>query len=200
MFTGIIQDVGHVAEIRREPEQAHMLFATHLDMSGWALGDSVAVDGCCLTVTRFEKGMFAATLSAETLQLTVFGEAEEGRRVNLEPALKLGDALGGHMVSGHVDGMGEVIEVANLGEHVRMRFRLSPALARYVVKKGSVAINGVSLTVNEVDGCDFSVNLIPHTLAHTNLDELAAGDKVNIETDMLGRYVERLLQFSTEKA
>jgi len=200
MFTGIIQDVGKIAEIRREPEQAHMLFATHLDMSGWALGDSVAVDGCCLTVTRFEPGTFAATLSAETLKLTVFGEAQEGRRVNLEPALHLGDALGGHMVSGHVDGLGEVIEVANLGEHVRMCFRLSPSLARYVVKKGSVAINGVSLTVNEVDGCDFCVNLIPHTLAHTNLDELVAGDKVNIETDMLGRYVERLLEFSTEKA
>lgn len=198
MFTGIIQDVGRIAEIRREPDQSHMVFSTALDMSGWALGDSVAVDGCCLTVTHIGEGSFSATLSAETLKLTVFGEAEAGRRVNLEPALRLGDALGGHMVSGHVDGLGEVVEVTNLGEHVRMRFRLPAQLARYVVSKGSVAINGVSLTVNTVDGCDFAVNLIPHTLAHTNLDGMAAGDKVNIETDMLGRYVERLMQFSTE--
>ena len=195
MFTGIIQDVGRIEAIERDEDQAHMLFESSLDMSGWALGDSVAVDGCCLTITRFEGShRFAATLSQETLSLTILGQAREGLRVNLEPAMRLGDAMGGHMVSGHVDGMGEVVDIVPMGEHTRMRFRLSPELARYVVSKGSVAVNGVSLTVNRVEQYDFEVNLIPHTLQHTNLDDLQASDRVNIETDMLGRYVERYVE------
>ncbi len=201
MFTGIIQDVGTIVSIRYEPEQNHMTFKTAIDMSDWALGDSVACNGCCLTITEFlEGGIFAATLSQETLNLTTFSDASEGGMVNLEPALRMGDPLGGHMVTGHVDGVGSVKSVRAIGEHREYEFSVSEKLARYVVTKGSVAVNGVSLTVNRVKACDFTVNLIPHTLSHTNLGTLEVGAQVNIETDMYGRYVERLMQFSTEQS
>jgi len=199
MFTGIIQDVGTLAGIRQEPEQTHMVFKTALAMDKWQLGDSVACNGCCLTITEFPQAdSFAATLSLETLNLTLFSDANEGDAINLEPALRMGDALGGHMVTGHVDGLGVVKSVKEIGEHREFTFSLPVSLARYVVIKGSIAINGVSLTVNRVDGCDFTVNLIPHTLSHTNLGALKTGAEVNIETDMYGRYVERLMQFPTE--
>ena len=197
MFTGIIQDVGSIVRIQREPEQTHIVFKTALAMDNWQLGDSVACDGCCLTITAFPQAdAFAATLSLETLNLTLFSDADEGDAINLEPALRMGDPLGGHMVTGHIDGLGVVKAVKAIGEHREFRFTLPESLARYVVVKGSVAINGVSLTVNRVEGCDFTVNLIPHTLSHTNLGALQAGAEVNIETDMYGRYVERLMQFS----
>ncbi len=200
MFTGIIQDVGSIASIQQESQQSHMVFATALDMSGWHIGDSVACNGCCLTITSFPGSQsFAATLSLETLQLTTFADACEQGAVNLEPALRMGDALGGHMVTGHVDGVGLVQAIRKIGEHREFTFTLSDALARYVVVKGSVTINGVSLTVNRVGRNDFTVNLIPHTLSHTNLGALKTGARVNIETDMYGRYVERLMQFPTEK-
>jgi len=190
-----------IIDITREPEQAHMTFKTALDMTGWQRGDSVACNGCCLTVTAFHStDSFLATLSLETLNLTCFSDAVEGEKINLEPALRMGDALGGHMVTGHIDGIGRVASVRSVGEHREFTFTLPQALARYVVVKGSIAINGVSLTVNQVYGCDFTVNLIPHTLSHTNLGALLAGDEVNIETDMYGRYVERLMQFPTEKS
>lgn len=201
MFTGIIQDVGTVITIKQEPEQTHMVFKTALDMEQWQLGDSVACNGCCLTITAFPShDSFAATLSQETLKLTLFSDVKESDAINLEPALCMGDPLGGHMVTGHVDGLGVVKSVRATGEHREYAFSLPVSLARYVVKKGSVAINGVSLTVNQVDGCDFTVNLIPHTLSHTNLGRLAAGAQVNIETDMYGRYVERLMQFPMENS
>lgn len=193
MFTGIIQDVGRITRIERETEQAHFRIETALDTSGWHEGDSVAVDGCCLTATAIRSGNFDVTLSPETLNLTVFGVAAEGRRVNLEPALRMGDSLGGHMVSGHVDGMGRLESLEEAGEHRVMRFSLPAHLLRYVVHKGSVAVNGVSLTVNLADDRGFTVNLIPHTLRHTNLGDLRVEDPVNIETDLLGRYVERLM-------
>ncbi|GAV21337.1 riboflavin synthase [Mariprofundus micogutta] len=201
MFTGIIQDVGRIASITKEPEQTHMTFTTELDMAGWQLGDSVACNGCCLTITAFpDVATFAATLSQETLNLTGFSYAKVGDFINLEPALRMGDALGGHMVTGHVDGLGVVKSVAAIGEHREFTFTLPASLARYVVKKGSVGINGVSLTVNRVEHCDFTVNLIPHTLSHTNLGALKTGAEVNIETDMYGRYVERLMQFSDRES
>ena len=199
MFTGIIQDVGIIEHIRTEPEQTHMRFTTTLDMAAWQLGDSVACNGCCLTITAFPSAhVFAATLSLETLGLTTFADAMVGDAVNLEPALRTGDALGGHMVTGHVDGLGRVQSIQTVGEHRQLAFELPDALARYVVAKGSVCINGVSLTVNRVGRNDFTVNLIPHTLSHTNLGALQAGAAVNIETDMYGRYVERLMQFPME--
>jgi riboflavin synthase len=200
MFTGIIQDVGCIEGIQFEPEQAHMIFKTELEISGWQLGDSVAVDGCCLTITGFpSKQSFAATLSLETLRMTIFEAAQQGQKVNLEPALRMGDALGGHMVTGHIDGIGYVDKIKPIGEHVEMSFSLPDAQARYVVVKGSVAINGVSLTVNEVGRNDFTVNLIPHTLAHTNLGDLTESEQINIETDMYGRYVERLMSFNDDE-
>jgi len=193
MFTGIIQDVGCISRISREQAQAHFSISTALDTSNWHLGDSIAVDGCCLTATAIRPDGFDVTLSQETLNLTEFGAAKQGGSVNLEPALCMGDALGGHLVSGHIDGLGRLEEIEAVGEHRLMRFSLPSHLLRYVVHKGSVAVNGVSLTVNVADNLGFTVNLIPHTLENTNLGTLNVGDAVNIETDLLGRYVERLM-------
>jgi len=196
MFTGIIQDVGSIALIEREAEQSHMHFQTKLDMSKWQLGDSVAVDGCCLTITDFpSKQQWAATLSQETLNLTHFADATIGQRVNMEPALRMGDALGGHIVTGHIDGLAQLKSLQIIAGHRILNFEAPTDLARYIVKKGSVTINGVSLTVNDVDECCFTVNLIPHTLSHTNLNNLLENHWVNLETDMLGRYVERIMHF-----
>lgn len=199
MFTGIIQDVGSITAITHEDTQSHMTFETALDMSNWSIGDSVAVDGCCLTITAFPNHTtWCASLSLETLALTTFSDANIGQRVNLEPALCVGDALGGHIVTGHVDGLARVKHIVDIGEHRAFTFTTPAALARYIVKKGSVTLNGTSLTVNDVDECCFTVNLIPHTLSHTNLGQLQEHDPVNIETDMLGRYVERIMHFETK--
>jgi len=200
MFTGIIQNVGLIKSIQVESKQRHIIFNTGLDMTNWQLGDSVACNGCCLTITDFPSlDSFMATLSLETLALTTFADLQEGASVNLEPALCVGDALGGHIVTGHIDGLVCLRSMRSVGEHQELNFEIPDALARYVVMKGSVAINGVSLTVNSVSRNDFTVNLIPHTLSHTNLGVLCVGQQVNIETDMYGRYVERLMQFSMEK-
>lgn len=196
MFTGIIQDVGSIIAIQKESEQHHITFKTSLDMSAWQLGDSVAVDGCCLTITDFpEQQQWSATLSLETLNLTHFSHAVIGQNVNMEPALRMGDALGGHMVTGHIDGLATLTQIKTIGEHRELSFEAPSELARYIVKKGSVTLNGTSLTVNRVNACCFTVNLIPHTLSHTNLGDLCQNDVVNLETDMLGRYVERIMQF-----
>ncbi|MDX8411693.1 MAG: riboflavin synthase [Mariprofundaceae bacterium] len=196
MFTGIIMDVGRIEDIQPKSGQTHMAFSTALATSSWQAGDSIAVDGCCLTITDVPKaGLFVATLSLETLDLTCFPQAAPRQEVNLEPALRLGDPLGGHWLTGHVDGVGSVVDIAKVGEHRRLTIELPQGLARYLVGKGSVAVNGASLTINAVDDCRFTVNLIPHTLAHTNLGCLQVGSQVNIETDILGRYVERLLVY-----
>jgi len=198
MFTGIIQDIGSIVHMEQEAEQRHFTFQTSLDTSRWQLGDSVAVDGCCLTITDFPKPQqWRATLSLETLALTHFSSAQLGQKVNIEPALRVGDALGGHIVSGHIDGLATLKNIKNIGEHRLLCFELPRVLAAYVVKKGSVTLNGTSLTINDVDKCSFNVNLIPHTLQHSNLGSLQEGDCVNLEIDMLGRYVERLLSFQS---
>lgn len=195
MFTGIIIDVGRIESMTHEADQQHICFVTVMDTSHWQCGDSIAVDGCCLTITALpRKGCWQATLSAETLALTHFNQARVNQRVNMEPALRVGDPLGGHMVSGHIDGMARITAIEALGDHRCYSFALPTELAPLVVHKGSIAINGVSLTLNRVERNEFSVNLIPHTLAHTNLGELHEGDCVNIETDILGRYVQRMLQ------
>ena len=196
MFTGIIQDVGRIDSLEHQTSQSLFVFATKLDMSAWQLGDSVAVDGCCLTITDFpdaKQSLWAATLSPETIKLTRFSEVKTGDKVNLEPALRMGDALGGHMVSGHIDDVARVVAIKDVGEHKQITFEVPEKLKQYVVVKGSVTLNGVSLTVNTVENTCFSVNLIPHTLEHTNLHLLQKGDRVNLETDLLGRYVERIL-------
>jgi len=194
MFTGIVQDVGQVCAIGEVDDQSEFVFSTALDCSRWKEGDSISVDGCCLTICSFpEVSRFAAILSPETLKCTCFGKARVGMSVNLEPALCVGDALGGHLLTGHIDATATVKSVHKAGEHCVLEFELPASLSRYVVSKGSVAMNGVSLTVNEVRDNRFTVNLIPHTLSHTSLGDLSSGHKVNIETDIIGRYVERLL-------
>ncbi|MDX8398259.1 MAG: riboflavin synthase [Mariprofundaceae bacterium] len=196
MFTGIIQDVGKIISIKHEAEQSHFSFETKLNMSRIKLGDSIAVDGCCLTVTALPSPQhWSATLSLETLSLTHFSNACIGQEVNMEAALCVGDALGGHIVTGHIDGLSKLKSIHNIGEHRQYSFEVPLTLAPYIVKKGSVCINGVSLTVNSVDECCFTVNLIPHTLSHTNLSLLQSNTSANLETDMLGRYVERMMQF-----
>lgn len=194
MFTGIVRDVGSVRRIVPRAGDVRLVIAVdRLSLAGVRPGDSLCVSGVCLTALDPERDSFAADVSRETLDVTTLGTLVEGSRVNLEPALRAGDALGGHLVSGHVDGIAEVVEVRADARSVRIAFRCPPSLARYVARKGSVAIDGVSLTVNEVDGDRFGVNLIPHTQAVTTLGELAVGRRVNLEVDQVARYVERLL-------
>ncbi|MCF6208086.1 MAG: riboflavin synthase [Ghiorsea sp.] len=196
MFTGIVQDVGLIDALAHQQSQSLFVFSTKLDMSVWQLGDSIAVDGCCLTITDFpdaKQKLWAATLSPETIKLTRFSQLKVGDKVNLEPALRMGDALGGHMVSGHIDDVAKVVSIVDAGEHKQITFEVPAKLKQYVVVKGSVTLNGVSLTVNTVENTCFTVNLIPHTLEYTNLHLLQKGDRVNLETDLLGRYVERIL-------
>ncbi len=199
MFTGIVQDVGRIVSLeRREGDVRLRIAVTHLQLDHTSPGDSIAVSGVCLTALDLDKTQgaqsFAADVSNETLSLTTLGSLSVGSRVNLEPALRAGDALGGHLVSGHVDGLGEVLSIESDARSVRMRFGCPPALARYFARKGSVAIDGVSLTINEVGPADFGVNLIPHTQTVTTLGEFTVGRKVNLEVDQVARYVERLLE------
>lgn len=194
MFTGIVQDTGTVAALTARGGDVRLAIRVgRLDLSRTALGDSVCVQGCCVTVVALLADGFEADLSRETLGLTTLGGLAVGAPVNLEPALRAGDALGGHLVSGHVDGVAAVVSVATDARSTRMVFEAPPALARYFARKGSVTIDGVSLTVNEVAGPRFGVNLIPHTLEVTTLGSLVPGAAVNLEIDPVARYVERLL-------
>lgn len=194
MFTGIVQDVGRIA--RLEPRGGDVRLVIEVDRLSLAdthPGDSISVSGICLTALDLTADSFAADVSRETLDVTTLGTLAPGARVNLEPALRAGDALGGHLVSGHVDGIAEVVSVVGDARSVRIVFQCPPGLGRYVARKGSVAIDGVSLTVNEAEADRFGVNLIPHTQSVTTLGELAPGKRVNFEVDQVARYVERLL-------
>lgn len=179
---------------RRAGDVRLRLGVDRLSLATTQPGDSIAVSGVCLTALDIEAHSFAADVSNETLSLTTLGALEVGRRVNLEPALRAGDPLGGHLVSGHVDGLGEVIAIEGDARSVRMRFKVPAILARYFARKGSVAIDGVSLTINEVEGDIFGVNLIPHTQSVTTLGDFTVGRQVNLEVDTIARYVERLLE------
>lgn len=199
MFTGIIQARGLVT--RREARGGDLTLAVdaqalaaRVAAARLAAGESIAVNGVCLTVTGFDGGHFTADVSRETLALTTLGTLEPGDAVNLEAALRAGDPLGGHLVSGHVDGLAEVIELNPAGRSSRAVFEAPAALARFIAVKGSVALDGVSLTVNEVNGSRFAVNLIPHTLEHTTFVDLEPGRRLNLEVDLLARYVQRMLQ------
>ncbi len=193
MFSGIIADVGTITRAEDRSGGLRLSVGTHaLGMDDVRLGDSIAVNGVCLTVVAIDTSAFTVDVSRETLNCTV-GLETWGARVNLEKALRLADRLGGHLVSGHVDGVGEVTEFTDLGESWKLVVRAPQVLAKYIAVKGSITINGVSLTVNEVDGTVFNINLIPHTLAVTTLNELKAGSKVNLEIDLIARYVERML-------
>jgi len=172
------------------------VITTGFDPAGIAIGASIACSGCCLTVIELRANNFVVDVSAETLSKTTLGDWRKGAAVNLERAMRLGDELGGHIVSGHVDGVGEILSVTAEGDSRRFRFRVPNHLARFIASKGSVALDGTSLTVNEVDGNEFGVNIIPHTQAVTTWGHARAGNRVNVEIDMLARYVARLVEFS----
>jgi riboflavin synthase len=194
VFTGIVQDIGRIVSRTPRGGDVRLQIAVgRLPLAGVRAGDSIAVSGVCLTVLDIDAGAFSADVSNETLSLTTLGELQDGSTVNLEPSLRAGDPLGGHLVSGHVDGIGRLVSLAQDARSWRMRFETPPALARYVARKGSIAIDGVSLTVNEVEGCEFGVNIIPHTFEVTTLGSVAPGRRVNLEIDPIARYVERLI-------
>jgi riboflavin synthase len=198
MFTGIVSGLGEVREIRPLGSGADMQLVIGTpwpDTAEIAVGASISCSGCCLTATELGPDWFAAEVSAETLSKTTMGQWTVGTRLNLERALRMGDELGGHVVSGHVDGLGEAVSATPENGSTRWLFRVPDVLARYIAPKGSVAVNGVSLTVNEVQGALFGVNIIPHTTAVTSFATLKPGDAVNIEIDMLARYVARLAEF-----
>lgn len=197
MFTGIVTDVGRIVETKVTGDLRARI-ATRYDVAGIDIGASIACDGVCLTVVALgsePENWFDVEISAETVSKTNVGGWAAGKRVNLERALKVGDELGGHIVSGHVDGLAQVVRVAPEGGSVRVTFRAPEALAKFIAPKGSVALNGTSLTVNEVSGAEFGVNLIPHTQEVTTWGEVAVGDQVNLEVDTMARYVARLREY-----
>ncbi|MEW6353502.1 MAG: riboflavin synthase [Pseudomonadota bacterium] len=194
MFTGIIEAVGVVDALERHTSGARLrVGAGKLDLTGVRAGDSIAVNGVCLTVTALHGGGFDADLSAQTLSCTTFAALAPGARVNLEQSLTPAARLGGHWVSGHVDGVGRVVERRPDGASLRLRIRAPDALAKYIAVKGSICVDGVSLTVNAVRGAEFEVNIIPHTLQETTLGDVQVNSLVNLEVDIIARYLERLL-------
>lgn len=200
MFSGIVAACGRIVAITPSEDGVRLEVDTGtLDLSDVVIGDSIANSGVCLTVVEINGQRVGFDVSRETLNCTT-GLDTVGTEVNLEKALRLADRLGGHLVTGHVDGVGEVLSFAPIGESHELVIRAPASLAGYVARKGSVTVNGVSLTVNRVDGADFSINLIPHTVAVTNLNHLHAGSPVNLEIDLIARYVERMLAWREESA
>ncbi len=193
MFTGIVTDVGEIRELEQRGDMRARI-ATSYDPASIELGASIACDGVCLTVVATGADWFDVQISAETVSKTNLGAWNVGYRLNLERALKVGDELGGHIVSGHVDGVAEIVAIREEGDSTRVTLRAPKALAKFIAPKGSVALNGTSLTVNEVDGADFGINFIPHTKQVTTWGEVQEGDRVNLEIDTLARYVARLAE------
>lgn len=194
MFTGLIEDVGRITSFTRRGEAALLSVESAIPMAEITLGDSVAVNGACLTVTAAEGQMLTFDVSPESIARATIGRLHSGSRVNLERALKLGERLGGHIVSGHIDCCGRLTRIENRSGNHQLYFSLPAEHARYIVAKGSITIDGISLTVNTVSKDRFSVNIIPHTFVNTTLEQIRVGDEVNIETDIIGKYVERLLK------
>ena len=202
MFTGIITDLGRVRRLRRDPGPdggCELTIATAYTVDEITLGASIACSGPCLTVVAVEPGAFTVQASAETLARSTIGDWGEGTAVNLERALRVGDELGGHLVSGHVDGVARVVDRRPEGDSVRFTIETPAALMRFIAPKGSVALDGVSLTVNEVERSRFGVNIVPYTLAHTSLGEAKPGQRLNLEIDTIARYVARLLGAAREE-
>jgi len=191
MFTGIITSIGEVVAIDRHDGGARFEVRTDYDLSTVDIGASIAHSGCCLTVVEKKNDRYFVDLSNETLSLTTLDAWRVGDRVNLERALKVGDELGGHIVSGHVDGVGELIGLSQDGDAYRLKIRVPAPLHRYIAHKGSIALDGISLTVNEVEDDVFGVAIIPHTWTHTTLSDRRAGDKLNLEIDLMARYAAR---------
>ncbi|PZO63668.1 MAG: riboflavin synthase [Pseudoxanthomonas suwonensis] len=195
MFTGLVQGVGRLRSRETRDGDMRLIIDTGtLPFADAALGESIAVNGCCLTVVAFDRDSFAVDASNETLALTTLGGLHAGAALNLERAMQVQDRFGGHIVSGHVDGVGRVIDIQPDARAQRWRFVMPPSLAKYVAKKGSICVDGVSLTVNAADNGGFAVALIPHTISHTAFAHTRVGDAVNLEIDLVARYVERLLQ------
>lgn len=196
MFTGLVSDVGEVRKTEKRGD-THLIIATNYDVDAVDIGASIACSGICLTVTSKGAGddrWFAVSASAETASKTTVGEWMPGRRINLERPLRLGDELGGHIVAGHVDAVAQIVHIQPEGESRRMTVEIPKEVARYVAPKGSVALDGVSLTVNEIDGARFTINVIPHTLSVTTLGDAVIGSRLNFEADLLARYVARLVE------
>jgi len=193
MFTGIITDMGHIRAVEQRGDMRARI-GTGYDTAKIEIGASIACDGVCLTVVGLGSDWFDVDISAETVSKTNLSGWIEGKRVNLERALKVGDELGGHIVSGHVDGLAEVVELRDEGDSTRVTLRAPESLARFIAAKGSVALNGTSLTVNEVAGREFGINFIPHTKQVTTWGDVSVGDMVNLEIDTLARYVARLAE------
>ncbi|WP_299191876.1 riboflavin synthase [uncultured Litoreibacter sp.] len=191
MFTGIITDIGQITELEQRGDLRARIACSY-DTSGIDLGASIACDGCCLTVINLGADWFDVEISAESVSKTNIGDWAEGSRINLERALKVGDELGGHIVSGHVDGVAVITAMEDEGDSTRVTLEAPDALARFIAPKGSVALNGTSLTVNAVDGASFGINFIPHTKQVTNWGDAKTGDRINLEIDTLARYVARL--------
>lgn len=198
MFTGLIQEIGTVREIRPSGQGRQLAVRSAPITAEVKIGDSVAVDGACLTVVSTSSDVFVADVSTESLGRTTLGTRKPGDRVNLEPALRLGDRLGGHLVTGHVDGLGRIVDRHEKGNGTTFTVAADPDLMSLIVEKGSITIDGISLTVNRVAKSDFSVMVIPHTLKNTTLCDRLAGHRVNLETDLLGKYVARLLETRSE--
>jgi riboflavin synthase len=193
MFTGIIEDVGVISAIRKLSGRWELGIRSALDPAGVHEGDSIAVDGVCLTVVRKEEDVFFADASLETLNVTTLKEKSTNDHVNLEQAMPVNGRLGGHIVMGHVDGIGAVASIGASGDSIRFDIEASPEVVRYIVKKGSVTIDGISLTVNDQSANRFSVNIIPYSASKTTIGSKKVGDRVNVETDVLGRYVEKFI-------
>jgi riboflavin synthase len=199
MFTGIIEDIGLISDIRKSGGKWEFCVKTVLSDRSIHEGDSIAIDGVCLTATRIEKGMFYADASLETLSLTTLKDKKTGSRVNIERAMASEGRFGGHFVMGHVDGIGTITNISKAGDSIRIEIEIPPDLSRYIVKKGSIAINGISLTVNEQRDNIFTVNVIPFTMSKTTIGEKKLSDKVNIETDIIGKYIESFMDKSSKK-
>lgn len=194
MFTGIIEGLGTIVGIRPVSQGRQLAIAADFSLEQSSVGDSIAVNGACLTATRIDDCRFEVDVSPETLSTTILGEIKVNERVNLERALRLSDRLDGHLVSGHVDGIGKIVSRTPKGNATIVTIEVDPALARYMIKKGSVAVDGTSLTINQCDKNSFSVSIIPHTAKMTTITLKSVGTLVNIETDMIGKYVERFVK------
>ena len=199
MFTGIIEGLGTLVGLRSTGRSMQLAVAADFDLAGTRIGDSIAVNGVCLTAVKLQGRTFTADVSAETVSKTTFGKANIGDKVNLERALRLSDRLDGHLVSGHIDGMGRLVRRETLENAIVLSFSVAPELLRYMIVKGSVAVDGVSLTINHCDTLQFQVSIIPHTAHITTVGLKKVGDAVNIETDLIGKYVERFLTYGEEE-
>ena len=193
MFTGIIENKGKVLRVEYRGQEERLTLEIPMDLTDLKLGDSININGVCLTVVEKKEQAIGVDLSLETLEKTILGKLKEGDKVNLERALRLTDRLGGHIVTGHIDGIGVILEKRREKDFLGLRVRIPPSISRYVVQKGSIAIDGISLTVNQCQGEEIQITLIPYTIEKTTLIDKKVGDQVNVEADILGKYVEKIL-------